>query len=82
MIVWEPHIPRGRTRITETCCCAAYEWAAEGGSFLVLRRAARLKDERRPVQPRYEEAGRGRYAAARAVWAQLVEQHRRNHEAR
>ncbi|GAA2294946.1 hypothetical protein GCM10010149_48880 [Nonomuraea roseoviolacea subsp. roseoviolacea] len=75
VIAWEPHVPRGRTRVTKTCCCGAYEWAAEGGQFLILRRAPSRGREPRPRRVRYEEACRGAYARAYAVWEDLVEGH-------
>lgn len=69
MTTWEPHTARAPTRVTETSCCAAYEWCCEGGQFFILRSSANG----------YEETGRGRYAVARAVWDALVREHKTNH---
>jgi hypothetical protein len=70
-VEWRLYISHGRARIAETSCCGAYEWACEGGEYLVLR-------------PRkgggHEEAGRGRYVDARLVWNELVIEHRRGHQ--
>ncbi|NRQ40063.1 hypothetical protein HII36_50805 [Nonomuraea sp. NN258] len=65
-IKWEPHHARGsQTRVHETSCCGAYEWCAEGGQYFVLRHVA----------GRWEETGRGVYAAARQVWDHLLARH-------
>ncbi|NBE95518.1 hypothetical protein FE391_20735 [Nonomuraea sp. KC401] len=73
-VQWEPYRrrPRDRIRITETSCCGAYEWAAQGGLFLILRPTAR--------PGRYEEAGRGLYRQARMVWEALLTYHERRHQ--
>ncbi|GAA3243373.1 hypothetical protein GCM10020216_070650 [Nonomuraea helvata] len=75
---WEPYQrpPRDRIRITETSCCGAYEWACQGGQFLILR----------SQEPgRYEEAARGLYRQARQIWQALLvlheEEHRREMQA-
>lgn len=57
-------------RITETSCCGAYEWACQGGQFLILR-------AKHPNG--YEETGRGLYKQARAVWTVLISEHAREH---
>ncbi|WP_113699203.1 hypothetical protein [Nonomuraea lactucae] len=68
MVAWEPHNPRrGRLRVTETSCCGAYEWACQGGQYMVLRKSGT------------EEAGRGPYRRARELWEDLVEEHDRGH---
>lgn len=69
---WEPYQrpPKDRIRITETSCCGAYEWACQGGQFLILR-------AKRPDG--HEEIGRGLYMQARAVWAVLIAEHAREH---
>lgn len=72
-VQWEPYLrpPRDHIRITETSCCGAYEWAAQGGLFLVLRSAE---------EPgRYEETARGLYRQARAVWTELLLFHELQH---
>lgn len=72
---WEPYL-RPRTdhiRITETSCCGVYEWADQGGQFLVLRAA--------PIEG-YEEAGRGRYKHAREIWMLLIAEFEKEHECR
>jgi hypothetical protein len=61
-----------RVRITESSCCGAFEWVAQGGQFLVLRHSERG----------FEEIGRGRYAQARQVWNALIAAHQRRHEKR
>lgn len=72
MNTWERHIPRTAvTRVIETGCCGAFEWAAEGGQYLILR----------PAEHGYEETARGGHAAARAVWNELVLAHRQRHRA-
>ncbi|MER6947078.1 hypothetical protein ABT294_23875 [Nonomuraea sp. NPDC000554] len=64
---WERFKRQGeRLRVTETSCCGEYEWACQGGLFLVLRHGERG----------YEEAGRGTYRQARGVWDDLVLAHR------
>lgn len=69
-VVWDQYRPSGATlRVTETSCCAAFEWCCEGGLFFVLRR----------TRSGYEEAGRGRYSEARALWASLVREHGQRH---
>ncbi|MEU7838669.1 hypothetical protein [Nonomuraea sp. NPDC049129] len=72
-VLWEPYQrpPRDRIRITETSCCGAYEWAAQGGHFLILRPAQELG--------RYEETARGLYRRAREVWAELLIFHNLQH---
>ncbi|MET8865608.1 hypothetical protein ABZW11_21945 [Nonomuraea sp. NPDC004580] len=74
LVQWEPYQrrPRDRIRITETSCCGAYEWAAQGGLFLILRPAAR--------PGRYEETGRGLYRHAREVWEELLTYHELQHK--
>ncbi|PRX61440.1 hypothetical protein B0I32_115295 [Nonomuraea fuscirosea] len=73
-VQWEPYRrrPRDRIRIRETSCCGAYEWAAQGGLFLILRSAAR--------PGRYEETGRGLYRQAREVWEALQNYHALQHQ--
>ncbi|WP_406673701.1 hypothetical protein WBK31_33415 [Nonomuraea sp. N2-4H] len=73
---WEPYRrrPRDRIRITETSCCGAYEWAAQGGLFLILRPTAR--------PGRYEETGRGLYRQAREIWEALLAYHEQRHQLR
>jgi hypothetical protein len=69
--VWEPHIPRAVTRVLQTSCCGEYEWCCEGGLFVVLR------SDR---QGGHQETGRDSlYAPARAVWDELVMEHRGRH---
>ncbi|GAA2214149.1 hypothetical protein GCM10009850_096130 [Nonomuraea monospora] len=71
---WEPYQrpPKDCIRITETSCCAAYEWAAQGGHFLILRPT---------YEPgRYEETARGRSRQAREVWAALLAAHDLRHQ--
>lgn len=71
---WEPYqrSPKDHIRITETSCCAAYEWAAQGGQFLILRPT---------LKPgRYEETARGRYRQAREVWSALLAFHDLHHQ--
>lgn len=70
---WEPHIPRCPTRVHETSCCGEYEWASEGGEYLILRWTGNGETQ--------EETGRGVYAAARAVWSELATQHRHRRKA-
>ncbi|MGI5293032.1 hypothetical protein ACQEVF_58325 [Nonomuraea polychroma] len=71
---WEPYKPSGaKLRSSHTSCCGQYEWACEGGLFLVLRRSS---------NGRYEETGRGVHNQAIAVYIALVEQHNRDHRAR
>jgi hypothetical protein len=66
-VTWELNEPGfGRVRVTETSCCGAYEWACQGGQFLILRQG---RDDR------YEETARGSYGEARAVWDRLVQHH-------
>jgi hypothetical protein len=66
VITWEPFRAEGsRLRITETSCCGVYEWACQGGQYLVLRGA----------ENGYEETGRGIHSQARQVWNQLAFQH-------
>jgi hypothetical protein len=67
---WEPYVSHGRVRVIETSCCGAYEWACEGGQYLVLR------DDRHGG---HQEAGRGRYVDARLVWHELILEHRGRH---
>ncbi|MBF8191591.1 hypothetical protein ITP53_39045 [Nonomuraea sp. K274] len=71
---WEPYQrpPKDHIRITETSCCAAYEWAAQGGHFLILR----------PAQEEglYEETARGRYRQARQLWEELLTAHDLKHQ--
>ncbi|WP_219505282.1 hypothetical protein [Nonomuraea ceibae] len=57
-------------RIADTSCCGAYEFASQGGQYLVLRR--------RPGGG-YEEAGRGLHRQAQAVWDLLVTEHSGSH---
>ena len=59
-----------RFRVSHTSCCAQYEWACEGGHFLVLR-----------AKPGggYEETGRGPYRKAIEVYIALAERHRAAH---
>ncbi|MEV6150365.1 hypothetical protein AB0L53_08485 [Nonomuraea sp. NPDC052129] len=68
MIDWEPYqrAESERLRVTETSCCGEYEWACQGGEFLILRYNG----------SGYEETGRGRYAKARQVWERLVQAHK------
>ncbi|GAA3660929.1 hypothetical protein GCM10022224_025440 [Nonomuraea antimicrobica] len=61
---------KDRIRITETSCCGAYEWACQGGQFLILR--ARCPEG-------YEETGRGLYRQARSVWDLLISAHENEH---
>ena len=57
-------------RITETSCCGAYEWACQGGQFLILR----------AKQPEgYQETGRGPYRQARSIWLTLLTEHAQEH---
>ncbi|HEX4814453.1 MAG TPA: hypothetical protein VFV66_17055 [Nonomuraea sp.] len=64
---WEPFTPRAnRLRIASTSCCGAYELAAEGGQYFVLKRAG----------GGYQETGRGTYAHAAAIFHGLASQHR------
>ncbi|WP_219527101.1 hypothetical protein [Nonomuraea guangzhouensis] len=67
MTNWEPYqrAKGERLRVTETSCCGEYEWACQGGEFLILRYNG----------SGYEETGRGRYAA-RKVWEHLVQAHK------
>ncbi|GGS94653.1 hypothetical protein GCM10010156_61100 [Planobispora rosea] len=71
LVEWKPYTrsERDRIRITETSCCAAYEWACQGGHFLILRRSGK----------RYEEAARGLYRQARDTWESLILEHARDH---
>lgn len=71
--VWEPYLrpPKDRLRITETSCCGAYEWACQGGEFLILRRTS---------TDQYEETARGLYAPARQVWQALLALHNEEHQ--
>lgn len=62
---------RDRLRITETSCCGAYEWACQGGQFLILR-AKDIKG--------FEETGRGLHKQARLVWDALVAEHENEHD--
>lgn len=55
----------------ETSCCGAYEWAAQGGHFLILR------PTREPGH--YEETARGLHRQAREVWTRLVASHTLQH---
>lgn len=64
-VLWEPYTRSDRIRITETSCCGAYEWACQGGQFLILRFAG----------PGYEETARGLYRQAREAWEDLVHAH-------
>ncbi len=68
---WEPHVVYGRTRVLETSCCGEYEWCCEGGLYVVLR------DDRNGG---HQETGRGVHADARAVWDELVLEHRSRHK--
>ncbi len=71
---WEPYQSWGnRLRVTETSCCGKYEWACQGGLFLILRHS---------VIGGYEEAGRGRYREARALWDELIHEHDQKHHRR
>lgn len=70
-VEWEPYVSCDRLRVIETSCCGAFEWACQGGQYLVLRE--------RPGGG-FEEAGRGRYAVARRVWQDLVVEHHARHE--
>lgn len=69
---WERYArpARDRIRITETSCCGAYEWACQGGQFLILR--ARRSGG-------YEETGRGIYRQARPIWILLITAHEDEH---
>jgi hypothetical protein len=71
---WEPYQrpPRDQIRIRETSCCGAYEWAGQGGHFLILRSAGR--------PGRYEETARGLYRQAREVWEALLAFHALQHQ--
>jgi hypothetical protein len=72
---WKPYMrpAKDHIRITETACCGAYEWACQGGQFLILR----------PRDPEgYEETGRGRYRHARAVWEALIAEYETKHQCR
>lgn len=72
MPTWEVHVPRGSRpiRVTETSCCAAYEWCSEGGQYFILRDAG----------DGYEETGRGIFAHAREVWDELTAEHSQRHQ--
>jgi hypothetical protein len=71
-VEWEPlQSFRAHTlRIKDTACCGAYELAAQGGQYIVLR-------------PRraggYEETGRDNYQTTIAVWNLLVAEHGKQH---
>lgn len=71
MICWEPFQSDRceRSRATETSCCGTFEWVCQGGQFLILRHGERG----------YEEAGRGIYRDARAVWDELIRAHSLGH---
>ncbi|GAA2215712.1 hypothetical protein GCM10009850_111800 [Nonomuraea monospora] len=58
-------------RIRGVCCCDAYEFACQGGNYLILRRNSRGE---------LEEIGRGRYARAREIWDKLLLEHAKNCE--
>jgi hypothetical protein len=70
---WEPYLrpPKDRLRITETSCCGAFEWACQGGQYLILRRTS---------TGRYEETARGLYQRARRVWHLLLALHEDEHQ--
>ncbi|SEN11422.1 hypothetical protein [Nonomuraea pusilla] len=61
---------RDRIRIIETSCCGAYEWACQGGQFLILR----AKDPEG-----FEETGRGLHKQARLIWDALIAEHENEH---
>lgn len=73
-IAWEPYqgYRADHIRISETSCCGAYEWACQGGHFLILRYRG----------GRYEETGRGLHRQARAIWDQLLLAHVETHAPR
>lgn len=72
---WEPYLrPRkDHIRVTETSCCGVYEWASQGGQFLILRAVK---------SGGYEEAGRGRYKDARELWLMLIAVFKEEHVCR
>ncbi|MEQ4719383.1 hypothetical protein [Nonomuraea sp. B19D2] len=67
---WVPHNQRERARVSETSCCAAYEWASHGGLFFILRR----------TKKGYEETGRGLFREARKIWDELTRKHAEEHQ--
>jgi hypothetical protein len=73
-VQWTPYqgSARGRLRITATSCCGAYEWAAQGGHFLILRPTGE--------PDRYEETARGLHRQASEVWAALLAFHALQHQ--
>lgn len=67
MYDWRPYQPRAaRLRVHATSCCGAYELAAEGGQYFVLRPTS---------DGGHEETARGVYAHAAQVWAKLTAAH-------
>ncbi|GAA1772569.1 hypothetical protein GCM10009734_96810 [Nonomuraea bangladeshensis] len=70
---WVPYqrLTGKSARIRDVCCCDAYEFACEGGHYLILRRNG---------LGHLEETGRGRYAQARKIWDQLLIEHAQNCE--
>ncbi|GAA2220604.1 hypothetical protein GCM10009850_122480 [Nonomuraea monospora] len=70
---WEPYLRprRDHLRIIETSCCGVYEWAGQGGQFLILRAAE---------SEGHEETGRGRYKHARRVWMRLIVELEKGHK--
>lgn len=69
---WEPYArpARDRIRVIETSCCGAYEWACQGGQFLILRRTE---------SEQYEETARGVFRQARQAWQALLIRHEEEH---
>lgn len=61
---------RDRIRITETSCCGAYEWACQGGQFLI---------HCGQTPEGFEETGRGLHKQARLIWDALVAEHENEH---
>ncbi|GAA2838997.1 hypothetical protein GCM10020220_029900 [Nonomuraea rubra] len=68
MIRWEPY--RSSTgkppRIRDISCCDAFQFACQAGQYLILRRNG---------VGELEEAARGRYPRARALWDHLLLEH-------
>ncbi|KAB8184296.1 hypothetical protein FH608_048295 [Nonomuraea phyllanthi] len=73
MCEWTRFTPRSvRLRVHATSCCGAYELASEGGQYFVLRPDGAGGQE---------ETGRGLYAYAARVWADLAANHQRSWKA-
>ncbi|QFY12559.1 hypothetical protein GBF35_43640 [Nonomuraea phyllanthi] len=70
MYEWTRFTPRSvRLRVHATSCCGALDLVSAGGQYFVLRPDG---------AGGYEETGRGLYAHAARVWAEVAVSHRRS----